>query len=101
MASTQISLHIARAQSEHVHNSHSMCTATAEFTSQPLCHSSCDVLFVCFFFLFFFSYFPQTTGFSIEDNVHEMSNPVYLGKQKKYFSMSSAENLPSMLSVKD
>ena len=29
---------------------------------------------------------------SIGDNLHEMSNPVFWGKQEKYFSMSSAEN---------
>ena len=26
------------------------------------------------------------------DNLHEMSNPVSLGKQEKYFKMSSGEN---------
>ena len=34
------------------------------------------------------------------DNLHEMSNPIFLGKIRKYFKMSSAEILPSMQSVK-
>ena len=29
---------------------------------------------------------------SLGDNLHEMSNPVFWEKYKKYFKMSSAEN---------
>ena len=29
---------------------------------------------------------------SIGDNLHEMSNPVFLEKQEKYFKMLSTEN---------
>ena len=46
-----------------------------------------------------FSYFSQKTGIwhfmqivSSGDNLHEMSNPVFLEKLEKYFKMSSAEN---------
>ena len=40
----------------------------------------------------------QKTGFDISyklsllDNLHEISNPVFLENKKKYFKMSSAEN---------
>ena len=38
---------------------------------------------------------------SIGDNLHEMSKPVFLEKiNKKYVSMSSAENFTSMISTK-
>ena len=29
---------------------------------------------------------------SIEDNLHEMSNPIFWKKEEKYFNMSSADN---------
>ena len=37
---------------------------------------------------------------SIGDNWHEMSDPVFSEKLEKYFHISSAENLPRMLSLR-
>ena len=42
--------------------------------------------------IFYFSYFSQKTGFDISFKL----SPNVKGKKEKYFSMSSAENLPRL-----
>ena len=45
-----------------------------------LANSAHDKLVICF------SYFSKNTCFYIRDNLHDMSNPIFLGKNKKNIS---------------